>query len=62
GSLRRSPDARASRFTPRLPGKPICRHQIDSIWSDSALVYPLDNAMMPLSRAPFRPLSSFDES
>ncbi|MEE9250831.1 MAG: hypothetical protein V3U93_06860, partial [Alphaproteobacteria bacterium] len=37
GSLRRSPDAQASRFTPRLPGKPICRHQIDSIWSDSAL-------------------------
>ncbi|MCH2498602.1 MAG: hypothetical protein MK104_16525, partial [Erythrobacter sp.] len=29
---------RASRCTPRLPGKPICRHQIDSIWSDSALV------------------------
>jgi hypothetical protein len=28
---------RASRCTPRLPGKPICRHQIDSIWSDSAL-------------------------
>jgi hypothetical protein len=28
---------RASRGTPRLPGKPICRHQIDSIWSDSAL-------------------------
>ncbi|MEE9250544.1 MAG: hypothetical protein V3U93_05395, partial [Alphaproteobacteria bacterium] len=27
----------ASRFTPRLPGKPICRHQIDSIWSNSAL-------------------------
>ncbi len=27
----------ASRFTPRLPGKPICLHQIDSIWSDSAL-------------------------
>ena len=28
---------RASRCTPRLPGKPICRHQIDPIWSDSAL-------------------------
>ncbi len=28
---------RASRFAPRLPGKPICRHQIDSIWPDSAL-------------------------
>ncbi len=27
----------ASRFTPRLPGKPICLYQIDSIWSDSAL-------------------------
>jgi len=37
GSLRRSPDAQASRFTPRLPGKPIRLHQIDSIWSDSAL-------------------------
>ncbi len=41
GSLRRSPDAQASRFTPRLPGKPICLHQIDSIWSDSALVGPM---------------------
>lgn len=28
----------ASRFTPRLPGKPNCTHQIDSILSDSALV------------------------
>ena len=37
GALCRSPDARASRFTSRLPEKPICRHQIDSIWSESAL-------------------------
>ncbi len=28
---------RASRGTPRLPGKPICHHQIDPIWPDSAL-------------------------
>lgn len=37
GSLRRSPDAQASRFAPRLPGKPIRSHQIESIWSESAL-------------------------
>ncbi len=28
GALRRLPDATASRFTPRLPEKPICRHQM----------------------------------
>ncbi len=27
----------ASRCAPRLPGKPICRHQIDTIWPHSAL-------------------------
>ncbi|MDP6804487.1 MAG: hypothetical protein QF902_04045, partial [Rhodospirillales bacterium] len=37
GSLRRSPDGPASRFAPRLPEMPIRHHQIDSIWSDSAL-------------------------
>ncbi len=42
----------ASRFTPRLPGKPICRHQIDSIWSDSALGG-------PRSSAPFHDFARF---
>jgi hypothetical protein len=37
GSLRHSPDGPASRFDARLPGNLICHHQIDSIWSYSAL-------------------------
>jgi hypothetical protein len=32
-----SPGGPASRFGARLPGKPICDHQIDPIWPDSAL-------------------------
>ncbi len=36
-SGRRSPDAQASRFAPRLPGKPIRSHQIESIWSERTL-------------------------
>ena len=37
GALRRLPDAKASRCAPRLPGKPICSHQIDSYLSGTAL-------------------------
>ena len=46
GALRRLPDAKASRGVPRLPGKPICSHQIDSYLSGTALnvgnVSPMD--------------------
>ncbi len=38
----------ASRCAPRLPGKPICRHQIDSIWPDSALG-PMDRHFVLIS-------------
>ena len=34
------PDAKASRDAPRLPGKPICSHQIDSYMSGIALAAP----------------------
>ncbi|MFP6734929.1 MAG: hypothetical protein VB959_13950, partial [Rhodospirillales bacterium] len=34
---RRLPDAKASRRAPRLPGKPICSHQIGSYLSGTAL-------------------------
>ena len=37
GALRRLPDGSASRCAPRLPGKPICSHQIDSYLSGTAL-------------------------
>ena len=37
GAPRRLPDAKASRGAPRLPGKPICSHQIDSYLSGIAL-------------------------
>ncbi len=37
GALRRLPDAKASRGAPRLPGKPICSHQIDSYLFATAL-------------------------
>ena len=37
GALRYLPDAKASRYAPRLPGKPICSHQIDSYLSGTAL-------------------------
>ena len=37
GALRHLPDAKASRYAPRLPGKPICSHQIDSYLSGTAL-------------------------
>jgi hypothetical protein len=37
GAPRRLPDAKASRGAPRLPGKPICSHQIDSYLSRIAL-------------------------
>jgi len=37
GALRHLPDAKASRCAPRLPGKPICSHQIDSYLSGTAL-------------------------
>ena len=37
GALQRLPDAKASRCAPRLPGKPICSHQIDSYLSGIAL-------------------------
>jgi len=36
-ALQRLPDAKASRGAPRLPGKPICSHQIDSYLSGTAL-------------------------
>ena len=42
---------RASRCTPRLPGKPICRHQIDSIWLDHALRMLSANAELRYSAA-----------
>jgi len=37
GALRHLPDAKASRYAPRLPGKPICSHQIDSYLPGTAL-------------------------
>ncbi len=37
GASRRSPDARHRASRRSLPEKPFCRHQIASIWPDSAL-------------------------
>jgi hypothetical protein len=33
-ALRRLPDAKASRCAPRLPGKPICSHQLVPIYPE----------------------------
>ncbi len=37
GALRRSPDTVASRFAPRLPGGPICRHEMGQYLRDLVL-------------------------
>ena len=42
-ALRRLPDAKASRFTPRLPGTPICRHEMGEYPRDLVLPSCSDN-------------------
>jgi hypothetical protein len=55
GALRYLPDGSASRYAPRLPGKPICSHQIDSYLSGTALAQAARKKSTPKPRPKRKP-------